>query len=211
MVRTRFATPTIGREWMLDKIGTVVRAVDPDGVVSVDDAEWRARTNRATPVAAGEQVRVIAIDGVTLEVEPLEGAARTIASDHPDAPVPARSHSCHALLICPPTRPSHRLSTSRVRATTEHHDSPRSDPCGGRPVPRVAARWGDDFYPPVNGERRPERRLRRHAPRRCVPRARSAQSASTRRSPTASATASGEASPTPSDASSQAGVRDLRG
>jgi membrane-bound serine protease (ClpP class) len=76
MVRTRFATPTIGREWMLDKVGTVVRTVDPDGIVNVDDAEWRARTNRATPVATGEQVRVVAIDGVTLEVEPLEGAAK---------------------------------------------------------------------------------------------------------------------------------------
>ena len=76
MVRTRFATPTIGREWMIGELGEVVEAVDPDGVVSVGDARWRARTNRATPVAAGEQVRVVAIDGVTLEVEPLEGAAR---------------------------------------------------------------------------------------------------------------------------------------
>ena len=76
MVRTRFATPTIGREWMVGEIGEAVEAVDPDGVVSVGDARWRARTNRATPVAAGEQVRVVAIDGVTLEVEPLDGAAR---------------------------------------------------------------------------------------------------------------------------------------
>jgi membrane-bound serine protease (ClpP class) len=76
MVRTRFATPTIGREWMIGELGDVVEAVDPDGVVSVGSARWRARTNRATPVAAGEQVRVVAIDGVTLEVEPLEGAAR---------------------------------------------------------------------------------------------------------------------------------------
>ena len=76
MVRTRFATPTIGREWMIGELGEVVEAVDPDGVVSVRSARWRARTNRATPVAAGEPVRVIAIDGVTLEVEPLEGAAR---------------------------------------------------------------------------------------------------------------------------------------
>ena len=76
MVRTRFATPTIGREWMIGELGEVVEAVDPDGVVSVGSARWRARTNRATPVAAGEQVRVVAIDGVTLEVEPLEGAAR---------------------------------------------------------------------------------------------------------------------------------------
>ena len=76
MVRTRFATPTIGREWMIGELGEVVVAVDPDGVVSVRDAQWRARTNRATPVAAGGSVRVVAIDGVTLEVEPLEGAAR---------------------------------------------------------------------------------------------------------------------------------------
>jgi len=76
MVRTRFATPTIGRDWMIGELGEVVVAVDPDGVVSVRDARWRARTNRATPVAAGGAVRVVAIDGVTLEVEPLEGAAR---------------------------------------------------------------------------------------------------------------------------------------
>jgi membrane-bound serine protease (ClpP class) len=76
MVRSRFATPTIGREWMVGEIGEVVDDVDPDGVVSVGTARWRARTNRATPVTAGEQVRVVAIDGVTLEVEPLEGAAR---------------------------------------------------------------------------------------------------------------------------------------
>ena len=76
MVRTRFATPTIGREWMIGETGAVVERVGPDGVVQVGSAQWRARTNRATPVEAGEQVRVVAIDGVTLEVEPLEGAAR---------------------------------------------------------------------------------------------------------------------------------------
>jgi membrane-bound serine protease (ClpP class) len=76
MVRTRFATPTIGREWMIGELGDVVVDVDPDGVVSVGQGRWRARTNRATPVPAGQQVRVVAIDGVTLEVEPLEGAAR---------------------------------------------------------------------------------------------------------------------------------------
>jgi len=76
MVRARFATPTIGREWMIGSIGRTVGGVDPDGVVEVGAARWRARTNRATPVPAGEPVRVVAIDGVTLEVEPLEGAAR---------------------------------------------------------------------------------------------------------------------------------------
>lgn len=76
MVRTRFATPTIGREWMIGELGTAVGAVDPEGLVTVANARWRARTNRATPVAAGEVVRVVAIDGVTLEVEPETGGAR---------------------------------------------------------------------------------------------------------------------------------------
>jgi membrane-bound serine protease (ClpP class) len=44
--------------------------------VTVGDIDWRARTNRATPVEVGETVKVVAIDGVTLEVEPMEGAAR---------------------------------------------------------------------------------------------------------------------------------------
>ncbi|HEX4983460.1 MAG TPA: NfeD family protein [Ilumatobacteraceae bacterium] len=76
MVRTRFATPTIGREWMIGELGRVVERVDPDGVVEVREARWRARTNRATPVEPGDQIRVVAIDGVTLEIEPLDGAAR---------------------------------------------------------------------------------------------------------------------------------------
>jgi len=86
MVRTRFATPTIGRAWMIGSIGEVVDAVDPDGVVEVAAARWRARTNRATPVAAGQSVRVVAIDGVTLEVEPLEGAAKDHRESRRHAP-----------------------------------------------------------------------------------------------------------------------------
>ena len=76
MVRTRFSTPTIGREWMLGEMGTAETNVDPDGVVRVRDALWRARTNRATPILKGAGVRVAEIDGLVLEVEPEEGAAR---------------------------------------------------------------------------------------------------------------------------------------
>ena len=76
MVRTRFATPTIGREWMVGADGVAVQTIDPEGTVQVGDAQWRARTNRATPIEAGEPLKVVAIDGVTLEVEPLEGAAK---------------------------------------------------------------------------------------------------------------------------------------
>jgi membrane-bound serine protease (ClpP class) len=76
MTRTRFATPTVGREWMIGAEGSAVTAIDPEGTVQVGAGQWHARTNRATPLAAGEPLRVAAIDGVTLEVEPLEGAAR---------------------------------------------------------------------------------------------------------------------------------------
>lgn len=76
MTRTRFATPTIGREWMIGADGVAIDEIAPEGVVRVGDAEWRARTNRATPIAAGEPLTVVAIDGVTLEVEPIEGAAK---------------------------------------------------------------------------------------------------------------------------------------
>lgn len=76
MVRTRFSTPTIGREWMIGEVGVARGAVAPDGVVTVREAPWRARTNRATPIDPGQSVRVVSIDGLLLEVEPLEGAAR---------------------------------------------------------------------------------------------------------------------------------------
>jgi membrane-bound serine protease (ClpP class) len=75
MVRSRFSTPTVGREGMIGEEGTAEVAVDPDGVVMIRGARWRARTNRATPIAAGDPLRVVAVDGLVLEVEPPEGGA----------------------------------------------------------------------------------------------------------------------------------------
>ncbi len=76
MVRTRFSTPTIGREWMVGELGRAVTSVDPDGVVQVREALWRASTNRATPIEELDRVRVVGIDGLVLEVEPEHGGAR---------------------------------------------------------------------------------------------------------------------------------------
>ena len=76
MVRTRFATPTIGRENLLGTTGVAVGDVSPEGIVLVDGAKWHARTNRATPLLNNAAIRVVGIDGVTLQVEPLEGAAK---------------------------------------------------------------------------------------------------------------------------------------
>jgi membrane-bound serine protease (ClpP class) len=76
MVRSRFSTPTIGREDLVGEMGRAEADVDPDGVVRIRDALWRARTNRATPIHAGDSVRVVSIEGVVLEVEPEVGGAR---------------------------------------------------------------------------------------------------------------------------------------
>ena len=85
MVRTRFSTPTIGREWMIGEEGDAVTAVEPDGVVRIRGALWRARTNRATPLAIDDRLRVVQVDGLLLEVEPLEGGAVDYRDKRPSA------------------------------------------------------------------------------------------------------------------------------
>jgi membrane-bound serine protease (ClpP class) len=75
MIRARFSTPTVGREGMIGEDGVAEVPVDPDGVVLIRGARWRARTNRATPIQAGDPVRVVSVEGLVLEVEPPEGGA----------------------------------------------------------------------------------------------------------------------------------------
>src|SRR5437879_3232867 len=76
VIRSRFSTPTIGREGIVGEEGRAEIDVAPDGVVVIQGARWRARTNRATPIDAGDPVRVVAVEGLVLEVEPEEGGAR---------------------------------------------------------------------------------------------------------------------------------------
>jgi membrane-bound serine protease (ClpP class) len=96
-IRARFSTPTIGRSGMVGELGTAELAIDPDGIVVVRGARWRARTNRATPLAAGATARVIAVDGLVLEVEPEHGGAvdhreRGRRRPSEDAPDPTSQH-----------------------------------------------------------------------------------------------------------------------
>jgi membrane-bound serine protease (ClpP class) len=72
MVRTRYGTPTIGRDWMIGSLGVARDDVDPEGVVVIDGAPWRARTQRATPISGGDPVRVMALEGLILTVEPAD-------------------------------------------------------------------------------------------------------------------------------------------
>jgi membrane-bound serine protease (ClpP class) len=84
-VRSRFSTPTIGRESLIGEMGEAAVDIAPDGVILLRGARWRARTNRATPIVAGSPVRVVEVDGLVLEVEPEEGGAK----DHRERRPPA--------------------------------------------------------------------------------------------------------------------------
>ncbi|NNC93044.1 MAG: hypothetical protein HKN80_11200 [Acidimicrobiia bacterium] len=72
VVRARFSTPTIGREHLIGKTGTAETAVAPDGVVVVDGARWKANSGRASGIEPGDQVMIAAVEGITLEVDPVE-------------------------------------------------------------------------------------------------------------------------------------------
>ena len=63
-------SPTIGRESIVGEVGTATADLSPEGMVRVRDALWRARTNRATPIAAGDAIRVAGVEGLVLQVEP---------------------------------------------------------------------------------------------------------------------------------------------
>jgi membrane-bound serine protease (ClpP class) len=74
-VRNRFSIPTVGRDSMIGELGEARTDLDPDGVVTVRGAPWRARTGRNRPVTAGGPIRVVAVDRLVLEVEPGDAAA----------------------------------------------------------------------------------------------------------------------------------------
>ncbi len=82
MVRTRYGTPRIGRDWMIGASGIARDAVSPEGVVMIKGAPWRARTQRATPIAEGDLVTVVALEGLILTVEPTEDPAAN-SEDNP--------------------------------------------------------------------------------------------------------------------------------
>lgn len=86
LVRSRFSTPTIGREWMVGHTGEAVADVSPEGIVRVDGGLWRARASGATPIRAGEPVRIAEVQGLLLQVEVPSGEAE-------DGPVAADEES----------------------------------------------------------------------------------------------------------------------
>ncbi|HHQ42463.1 MAG TPA: nodulation protein NfeD [Chromatiales bacterium] len=69
LVRARRRPVAIGKQRMVGLVGEALEDLDPEGQVKVEGEIWRARAAR--PVAAGTRVRVRAVRGLVLEVEPV--------------------------------------------------------------------------------------------------------------------------------------------
>jgi len=70
VTRSRFSTGTIGRGHLIGKTGSAKVDFAPDGVVEVDGARWVASAHRESGIRRGDSVRVVAVAGWTLAVEP---------------------------------------------------------------------------------------------------------------------------------------------
>jgi membrane-bound serine protease (ClpP class) len=70
VARSRFSTQTIGRDHLVGRTGVAVSALDPDGVVEVDGARWRASAHREAGIGPDDPVVVMAVEGWFLEVAP---------------------------------------------------------------------------------------------------------------------------------------------
>ena len=70
VARARFSTPTIGRDHMVGLRGLAITGFDPDGIVEVNQARWKAAAHREAGIDPGDPVVVGSVDGQILRVEP---------------------------------------------------------------------------------------------------------------------------------------------
>jgi membrane-bound ClpP family serine protease len=75
--RARFSTGTIGRDLLIGESGVALESFDPDGMVEVNGARWRATAHREAGLVAGSEVKVAGVDGMFLEVEPVDRTAKS--------------------------------------------------------------------------------------------------------------------------------------
>lgn len=71
VVRGRFATPTVGREELIGTRCLAVSDLDPEGVVVVDGARWRATADRGVTIGSGAVAEIVGVTGLVLEVGPV--------------------------------------------------------------------------------------------------------------------------------------------
>jgi membrane-bound serine protease (ClpP class) len=68
--RARLSTQTIGRDGLVGLEGRALTRFDPDGMVEVNGARWRASAHREAGVEEGMKIEVVGVDGLYLEIEP---------------------------------------------------------------------------------------------------------------------------------------------
>jgi membrane-bound serine protease (ClpP class) len=60
-----------GSEELVGSVGVVREPLDPEGQIFIQGALWKARATGGAEIGLGNRVRVKAVDGLTLEVEPV--------------------------------------------------------------------------------------------------------------------------------------------
>lgn len=60
----------VGAEALIGKTAVVTERCDPDGRVKIDGELWRARATVVEPIDVGATVHVVAVEDLTLLVEP---------------------------------------------------------------------------------------------------------------------------------------------
>jgi membrane-bound serine protease (ClpP class) len=71
-VRAHRLPVAAGRETLLGMTGVVRKPLRPAGIVHLQGEEWSAASVSGAEIPAGAPVRVVAIDGLSLRVEPIE-------------------------------------------------------------------------------------------------------------------------------------------
>ena len=72
VARSRFSTPTIGREYLIGRRGVAVTEFGPNGHVEIDGARWQAAAHREAGLQVGDAVEIVGVDGLFLEIQPVE-------------------------------------------------------------------------------------------------------------------------------------------
>ncbi|UCE55241.1 MAG: nodulation protein NfeD [Desulfobacterales bacterium] len=74
--RAQVSKPTTGSRGLIGEIGTVKQALAPEGKVFVHGELWNAKAKE--PIDAGTKVRVVNVDRLVLEVEPMDDQLQSI-------------------------------------------------------------------------------------------------------------------------------------
>lgn len=71
-VKAQFRPVAMGQTTLIGKIGTVKSPLDPEGIVHLEGEEWTAISATGAPLPVGTAVRVVDVQGLRLQVRPVE-------------------------------------------------------------------------------------------------------------------------------------------